>query len=236
MSDLLLMADPRVASMPVRDCRGPLVDLHTITSLRLDDRKRDPRGHFARLRRGVAGRLEEATTLLPEGLSLLVIEAYRSPELQQRYFTGYRAKLAATHPGWTDPQLDTAASRYVSPPAVAPHCAGAAVDLTLCTSDGQELDMGTRVDATPEDSGGGCYTEAANISGTARGNRSILIRAPQAVGLVNYPTEWWHWSFGDRYWATVTGAPAACYGRPSRNTGRRNQSEIDDGSAWARPP
>ena len=32
-----------------------------------------------------------------------------------------------------------------------------------------------------------------------------------AAGLVNYPTEWWHWSFGDRYWALLTGAAAACY-------------------------
>jgi D-alanyl-D-alanine dipeptidase len=30
--------------------------------------------------------------------------------------------------------------------------------------------------------------------------------------LVNYPTEWWHWSYGDRYWALMTGAPAALYG------------------------
>ena len=32
------------------------------------------------------------------------------------------------------------------------------------------------------------------------------------AGLVNYPTEWWHWSYGDRYWALLTGAPAALYG------------------------
>jgi D-alanyl-D-alanine dipeptidase len=29
---------------------------------------------------------------------------------------------------------------------------------------------------------------------------------------VNYPTEWWHWSHGDRYWALLTGAEAALYG------------------------
>ena len=27
-----------------------------------------------------------------------------------------------------------------------------------------------------------------------------------------YPTEWWHWSFGDRYRAFFTGEPAARYG------------------------
>ncbi|PZS06630.1 MAG: hypothetical protein DLM55_12605 [Acidimicrobiales bacterium] len=29
---------------------------------------------------------------------------------------------------------------------------------------------------------------------------------------INYPTEWWHWSFGDRYWALLTGASVAIYG------------------------
>ncbi|MEK8108013.1 hypothetical protein NKG94_28990 [Micromonospora sp. M12] len=30
--------------------------------------------------------------------------------------------------------------------------------------------------------------------------------------MVNYPTEWWHWSYGDRYWALMTGAPQTRYG------------------------
>jgi hypothetical protein len=29
--------------------------------------------------------------------------------------------------------------------------------------------------------------------------------------MVNYPTEWWHWSFGERYWAFVTGAGRTRY-------------------------
>ncbi|SED95789.1 D-ala-D-ala dipeptidase [Streptomyces sp. TLI_105] len=33
-----------------------------------------------------------------------------------------------------------------------------------------------------------------------------------STGLVNYPTEWWHWSYGDRYWAPATGAATAPYG------------------------
>ena len=36
--------------------------------------------------------------------------------------------------------------------------------------------------------------------------------ALQAVGFVNYPTEYWHWSYGDRYWAYQKGQPAAIYG------------------------
>lgn len=40
----------------------------------------------------------------------------------------------------------------------------------------------------------------------------VMAKALEEVGLVNYPTEWWHWSYGDRYWAMATGATAAIYG------------------------
>ena len=36
--------------------------------------------------------------------------------------------------------------------------------------------------------------------------------AEAAAGLVNYPTEWWHWSYGERYWAFSAGADHAVYG------------------------
>lgn len=79
-------------------------------------------------------------------------------------------------------------------------------------ADGRELDLGTPVNATPEESAGACYTDAAGISAQAHAHREILGRALMAVGLVDYPTEWWHWSFGDRYWALATGTASACYG------------------------
>jgi D-alanyl-D-alanine dipeptidase len=32
------------------------------------------------------------------------------------------------------------------------------------------------------------------------------------AGLVNYGYEWWHYSYGDRYWAHAGGERAARYG------------------------
>ena len=69
----------------------------------------------------------------------------------------------------------------------------------------QELDLGTPIDATPEQSGGRCYFAADGISREARANRDLLARVLGREGLVNYPTEWWHY-YGDRYWALATGA------------------------------
>ena len=68
------------------------------------------------------------------------------------------------------------------------------------------------MDATPKESQGACYFDAPNISPDARRSRTVLARALIAAGLVNYPTEWWHWSYGDRYWAWASGRTHAIFG------------------------
>ncbi|MFE0524917.1 M15 family metallopeptidase [Streptomyces sp. NPDC058954] len=211
MSEIILMADARVAAVPVEDNGEPLVDVRK--ALLVDDRKdEDSRGAEVHLRRGVLERLLTAQALLPDGLRLLFVEGYRPPPLQRLYFERYADELRAAHPDWPAGRVRSAASRFVSPPDLAPHSAGAAVDLTLADPDGRELDLGTPMNAGPEQSDGACYTGARNITAEARAHRAVLGAALGAAGLVNYPTEWWHWSYGDRYWALATGAPAALYG------------------------
>ncbi|MCW8375890.1 M15 family metallopeptidase [Streptomyces justiciae] len=213
MSEVILMSDPRVAAVPVQECDEELVDVGSQSDLLVDHRKHDSAGAFALLRRGVLDRLLEAQASLPDGFRFLFVEGYRPPALQLSYFQEYAAFLQAEHPQWSADQVRSAASRYVSPPEIAPHSAGAAVDVTLADADGRELDLGTRINASPEDSAGACFTQAGNIDEAARFHRSILCSALASAGLVNYPTEWWHWSYGDRYWALATQAPAAVYGQ-----------------------
>ncbi|MER5452848.1 M15 family metallopeptidase [Streptomyces sp. NPDC002764] len=211
MSEIILMSDARVAAIPVEENGEPLVDVRE--ALLVDGRKHeDSRGAEVHLRRGVLERLLTAQARLPDGLRLLFVEGYRPPPLQRRYFERYADELRAAHPDWPADRIHSAASRYVSPPDLAPHSAGAAVDLTLADADGRELDLGTPMNASPEQSDGACYTGAGNIGAEARTHRAVLGEALGAAGLVNYPTEWWHWSYGDRYWALATGAPAALYG------------------------
>jgi zinc D-Ala-D-Ala dipeptidase len=197
----LLLSDPRVTAVPVRDVGEALVAL---------DPGFGPGG--ALVRRELATRLLAARAALPAGVHLRVVEGYRPADRQQAIIDRYSAELRAVRPGIGDPELRVLTSRHVAPLAVAPHVAGAAVDVTLVDPDGRELDLGTAIDATPEQSGGRCYFAADGISRAARANRDLLARVLAREGLVNYPTEWWHYSYGDRYWALVTGAGAALYG------------------------
>ncbi len=203
------MADARVAGVPVRECGEPLVDAREF--LLVDRRLQDDSDGYFSLRQGVLERLRRAEAALPTGMRFLVVEGYRPLALQRRYFDEYARGLRVEHGDWTEEQVRSAASRFVSPVEIAPHSAGAAVDLTLVDGEGNELDLGTPMNASPEESGGRCYTASGGISAGARELRGVLGGALESVGLVNYPTEWWHWSFGDRYWALISGADSACY-------------------------
>ncbi len=197
----ILLSDPRVGAIPVLECGEPLVGLGPELG-----------PAQARVRAELAARLQQASSLLPTGIRLQVVEGHRSEADQRRIIARYSAQVSAAHPGIGTAELERLTSRFVAPIEVAPHVAGAAVDLTLVDANGDELDLGTPIDATPEESADACYFASPDISATARAHRAVLAEALVAAGLVNYPTEWWHWSYGDRYWALVTGAPTACYG------------------------
>jgi D-alanyl-D-alanine dipeptidase len=215
LMDIVLLSDPVVTGIPLEDCGEPLVDLREVTALRLDDRLADRDAHYCLLRVGVVDRLVTAQALLAPGVRLLVVEGYRPADLQARYFTEHVADLRRAHPDLDEATLRRTASRYIARPEGAPHVSGAAVDLTLCSVDGGELWMGTELNDTD---GPACHMAWPHLDGEAVANRDRLSRAMRGAGLVNYPTEWWHWSYGDRYWAYATKAPAARYGPLARTS------------------
>lgn len=174
---IVLMSDPRVSAIPVQDGGECLVDTRASGQFLVDDRKQDPDGHYAYLRHGLVGRLQHAQQLLPSGLRLLIVGGYRPPALQRAYFEEYATELRHANPAWSDSRIHEAASRYVSPPQIAPHSAGAAVDLTLADQDGQdgqEVDMGTRMNASP----GGERRRLLHPRGFHQPDRSRVPRHP----------------------------------------------------------
>src|SRR5688572_14819895 len=116
----ILLADPRVAAVPVHENYEPLVTLGRAFG---PDR--------ARVRSGLAVRLRRAQVALPVGMSMRVVEGHRSPAAQRRLIACYSAEVSKAHPDASAEERALLVSRFVAPIGVAPHVAGAAIDVTL---------------------------------------------------------------------------------------------------------
>lgn len=215
MSELILIGDKRVKAVPVKDSGEPIVDLlHEFPSLRFDLDRVQVQEHSASIsyaRRELGVRLMRAQEALPAGIFLLVKECYRPMWVQKIFWDGYGEHLRKKYPTWNEEQIYEENSKLNAPLDVAPHTTGGAVDLTLARADGRWLDMGTEFNAAPLETANATFTDATNIGEEAQANRRLLVAAMKSAGFVNYPTEWWHWSYGDKYWALLTGAPSALY-------------------------
>jgi len=200
---MLVISDLRVIEKRTIECHEEFLDFRdTVPEILVDLSRNQIESRseaFLKVRRTVLEKLLTASKELPEGVKFLIKEAYRPPGLQQKFFDSYYETLGKQFPGTSSEELRKETSKYVAPVLTAPHPAGGAVDLTLVKSSGVELDMGSRFNAPPFETNNACYTFAENISKQAKVNRRILISSLTDVGFVNYPTEWWHWSYGDKF-------------------------------------
>jgi D-alanyl-D-alanine dipeptidase len=168
------------------------------------------------LREGVAERLAAVAAGLPDGLTLVAWDGYRSLETQAALYHGYLQELAMIHDDWPVEALEEAAARYVTPPSRAlsappPHLTGGAVDLTLGDGDGRPLDLGTGFDAFVPEAAARALEETP---GPARDRRRVLFWAMAAQGFTAYLEEWWHFDHGDQFWGLATGRAARYAGAP----------------------
>ncbi len=196
----------------IRECGEALVDFLALCPDLLLDRPRYRYRRETLLRRSVAERLCRASRLLPDGRRLAVIEGWRAPHIQRRMYLATWDWFKARHPDWSDVTLRRVVNRFSAPPdrrVPPPHTTGGAVDLMLADEAGAVLDHCSPYDPFDPHS----YPfDAPDLSEAARRTRRILAEALCAAGLTNYPSEYWHWSYGDQGWAYRGGHPCALYG------------------------
>ena len=174
---------------------------------------------YTKLRKTVYEKLKQAQALLPKGLYLCIYEGYRSIDLQKMLFDNRNNKIKQAHPDWTYKQVFNETTKLVSPVInldhsknIPPHSTGGAVDIYLINDKGEPVDMGIHPKDWMQDQDAHISaTDSRLISAEAQNNRKIMANVLTAVGLVNYPTEYWHWSYGDRYWAYYKKNPQAIY-------------------------
>ncbi|MCL9684851.1 M15 family metallopeptidase [Legionella maioricensis] len=217
----LLIADPEVLAVPTIDNKEIMVDLINQQEILFGPSPEIPNNSdYTKLRATVYEKLKRAQSLLPEGLRFCLYEGFRSLELQRTLFDTRFAKVKYQHPGWSPEQLFTETIKLVSPLInldgshnIPPHSTGGAIDVYLIDDQGDAINMGIHPKDWMEDMDGSVSLTAAKIiSEEAKQNRKIMSTVLDAVGFVNYPTEYWHWSYGDRYWAYHKQKPHAIYG------------------------
>ena len=164
-----------------------------------------------RVRTYIYDLLKEARKHLPENYHFVIYEAYRPLARQVEMWENLKSRLMKENPH-LDPESEELAEMcnvYIANPyrQGSGHQSGAAVDVSLVNDNEVEYDMGCAVgDFGPETA-----IDSEHISEEAKKNRSILKSALEKVGLINYPPEWWHYSFGDRLWARMTGSKLAVF-------------------------
>lgn len=165
------------------------------------------------VRASVAKMLNVAIEALPKGYRLSIIEGWRPAYIQKRMWLTSWLRFKKLHPDWSDLQLKRIVNRFVAPPDAGippPHSTGGAVDVQLVSEEGKTLDLSSPFEIFDPHS---YPVDTQGLSQEATKNRAILKEAMLSSGMTNYPSEWWHWSYGDQGWAYRGGHPFALYGR-----------------------
>ena len=201
------MFNPVISEIYVEESEQPpmLVDLEKTGDLFLN---RKFTRQF-RLRREVYQRIKDAQRHLPRGYRFMIYEAFRPRRRQFELWTQVMAQVRAEQNGKSEHSYTTLAEKFVANPhgIGSGHQAGAAVDITLCTAEGREIFMGTEI----QQFNAKTRTACAKLSADIIGLRHLLCDALEVQGVMNDPSIWWHFSYGDRLWAEVTGRSHAFY-------------------------
>ncbi len=146
------------------------------------------------LRRPVAERLARAAgRLRARGYRLRLWDCYRPHAVQREMWR------VEPRPGYVaDPRLGSNHSR------------GAAVDLSLVTADGREVEMPTPFDSFERHARANA---TAGVSAAARRHRRILRDAMEAEGFAVNPAEWWHFNSPGARFYRVLDLPLESAGR-----------------------
>ncbi len=171
------------------------------------------------LRNEVVNRLYEAQNFLPKGIKLRIWDAWRPFALQKELYDSYSQTIVKLYnlENETADKREQIIKKYISfpnkdhnfPPV---HTTGGAVDVTLIKSDGTELDMGTKYDEFKDETSTAFYEKCSEKYEIVRNNRRILYNCMINAGFTNLPTEWWHYDYGDMFWAYYKKTPAIYIG------------------------
>jgi D-alanyl-D-alanine dipeptidase len=216
------MAADQIKRIPINDSHESLVSLKTHNNNQRITMMDDPRDPFdspdhnagfdesAKVRITVYRSLEQLLQNLdnlavafgyaPGQISIRIFEALRYMSTQQTLFENKLQEIQKKYPKYSEAEAYAETIKWVSPVKnnIPPHATGAAVDIRLFDrTKNKYLDMGPFGVIWGDNPTAPTFSAA--LSEEQINNRLFLLAAATEAGFVNYPYEYWHYSFGDRY-------------------------------------
>ena len=144
-------------------------------------------------------------------ISVLVFEGLRDLQTQKALFETCFNEFSEKYPDLSSIEVRKLAEKFVTPPEKEPpHSTGGCVDIRLFDDDNNTfLDLGKfgLFWGVNEQA----HMFCANLTDEQKENRRMLLTASAMAGLVNYPYEWWHFSYGDKFYAYCAEEDHAIY-------------------------
>lgn len=212
---------PEILAIPIIECHEALVDLkqQDVIAYGPTPENEWTVNDYTKIRQSVYEKLCMVQSSLPHQWRLRLYEGYRSLTVQKLLFDDAYAIAKKYHPTLSPEALFYESTRLASPVInldgsanIPAHNTGGAVDVEIIDEHDNLIDMGMAVKDWLAVKPSLCITHCTDLTEKARQHRKLLLQAMEAQGFVNYFTEWWHFSFGDRYWAYHQQQQVAIYG------------------------
>lgn len=189
------MSSVFVSSVQYKECNEPLVELVKHPKIFYND---DTIEHPILLRKGVAKKLYKIADNLPEDVYIKIYSVFRSRTAVYEVWKQTVETLEKEYPNMNRAEFLELVNTKVSSPKMnmGGHDTGAAIDLSLCNADKEDLDFGTKIKE---------QHKKVHLTDEQKENRKMLKKAMEAQKFVNMPGQWWHFSYGDRVWAAYKG-------------------------------
>lgn len=206
------MSKTYIGMVHVTESYEPLVELKPHHKIIINETAEQP----VMLRKSVMNRLYDVADRLDDGVYIKIYSAYRSRIRLNEIWQEEISKAEKDNPGMNRAELLAMVKYKVAAPNInmGGHDTGAAIDLSLCDKNGSDWDFGSRYHEK---------TGSVSLSNEQKKNIKYLNRLMRSQGFVQQPSQWWHYSYGDRYWAVYKGRRrGAVYGSAEKefeNTG-----------------
>lgn len=198
------MSKTYVGMSHVKECYEPMVDIVAHPKIIYNEATVE---RPVVLRKTVADKLYKIADKLPDDTYIKIYSAFRSRVKLEEAWKEEIERVERENPSMLRGEVLALAKFKATPPNtnMGGHDTGAAIDMALCDKNGNDLDYGTKYHESSQ------ARSTIVLTAEQKQNRKYLRKLMKSFGFIQQPLQWWHYSYGDRYWAVYRGKRHAAF-------------------------